>query len=166
VCECLYSCTYEIPRVFRGKSRCSQFLVYDDFITLLFLLSICVCTHTLEGFGFLVVFCCCCCCCCCYFIYLHFKVIPILGFPTGNPISHPPFPCFYEGASPPTHPLLPDPRIPLCWGIKPSQDQVPPFPLMPDKAILSYISSWSHGFLHVYSLFGGLVSGVLGGLLG
>ena len=30
-------------------------------------------------------------------------------------------------------------------------------PLMPDKAILCYICSWSHGFLHVYSLVGGLL---------
>jgi hypothetical protein len=31
------------------------------------------------------------------------------------------------------------------------------------KAILCYICSWSHGFLHVYSLFGGLVPGNSGG---
>jgi hypothetical protein len=28
---------------------------------------------------------------------------------------------------------------------------------MPDKAILCYICSWSHGSLHVYSMVGGLV---------
>lgn len=33
----------------------------------------------------------------------------------------------------------------LLGGIKPSQDQVPPLPQMPDKAILCYICSWSHG---------------------
>ena len=33
----------------------------------------------------------------------------------------------------------------------------PLFPLMPDKAILYFISSWSHGFLHVYSLVSSLV---------
>ena len=34
---------------------------------------------------------------------------------------------------------------------------------MPDKAILCYIFSWSHGSLHVYSLVGGLVLGSSGG---
>jgi hypothetical protein len=28
--------------------------------------------------------------------------------------------------------------------------------LMPNKTILCYICGWSHGFLHVYSLVGGL----------
>jgi len=38
-------------------------------------------------------------------------------------------------APPPTHPLLPHcPSIPLHWGIKPSQNQESPLPLMPDKA--------------------------------
>jgi hypothetical protein len=47
----------------------------------------------------------------------------------------PPLPCFYEGAPPPTYPLpFHCPSIPLHWGIKPSQDQGPPLPLMPDKA--------------------------------
>jgi hypothetical protein len=36
-------------------------------------------------------------------------------------------------------------------------------PLMPDKAILCYIYSWIHGFLHVYSLVSGLVPGSSGG---
>ena len=43
-------------------------------------------------------------------------------------------------------------------------------PLMPDKAIFWYISTWSHGSLHVYSLVSSLVpmsSGVgCGGLVG
>ena len=47
----------------------------------------------------------------------------------------PPFPCFYEGAPPTTYlPLPHHPSIPLYWGIKHSQDQGPPLPLMPDKA--------------------------------
>ena len=67
-----------------------------------------------------------------YFIYLHFK---FSGFPSANPLSHPPLPCFCEGAPPPTHPLLPHrPSIPLHWGIRPSQDQGPSLLLMPDKA--------------------------------
>ena len=58
-----------------------------------------------------------------------------------------PSPCLYKGAPPPTHPLLPQcSSIPLCWVIEPPQDQGAPLPLMPDKAIFCYISSWSHGF--------------------
>jgi len=46
-----------------------------------------------------------------------------------------PFP--HEGAPTPTHPLLPHcPIIPLCWGIKPSQDTGLLLPLMPDKAFI------------------------------
>ena len=33
------------------------------------------------------------------------------------------------------------------------------FPLMPDKAILCYIGSWSHEWIHVYSFFGCLIPG-------
>ena len=59
---------------------------------------------------------------------------------------------------PPTYPLPSHhPSILLCWGIKTSQDQGPPLPLMTDKAIHCYISNWSHGSLRVYSLVGGLV---------
>jgi len=44
------------------------------------------------------------------------------------------------------------PDIPLhSW-----QDQRLLFPLVPNKTILCYISSWSHGSVHVYSLDGGL----------
>jgi hypothetical protein len=53
--------------------------------------------------------------------------------------------------------------IPLCWGIKLPQDQGPPIPLMPNKAILCYICIWSNGSLHVYPLVGGLVIGNSGG---
>ena len=68
------------------------------------------------------------------------------------------FPCFYKGAFPPTYPFPPDLfSIPLCWGIKSSQDQRPSLPLMPNNAVLFYICKWSHGSLHVYSLMGGLV---------
>ena len=81
-------------------------------------------------------------------------------FPFQKPPSHPPSPCFYEGAPQPTH-LLPPPSlgILLHWGIKPSQNHGSVLPLMPDKAILCYICGCSHGFLHVYSLVGGLVPG-------
>jgi hypothetical protein len=85
-----------------------------------------------------------------YFIYLHFKCYLLSRFPLCRPLSHFPLPCFNEGApllweflksnphyplQPPTYPLPPCcPSIPLHWGIKPSQDQGPPLPLMPDKA--------------------------------
>ena len=94
------------------------------------------------------------------FVYIS-NVIPLLGYPSTHP-SHPILPplCLYEGAPPPTHPLLPHcSSIPLHWGIKPPQDQGAPLPLMPDKVILCYICSWSHGSFHVYSLVGGLVPG-------
>jgi hypothetical protein len=35
--------------------------------------------------------------------------------------------------------------------------------LMPDRTILCYISSWSHGSPHEYSVIGGLVPGSFGG---
>ena len=75
-----------------------------------------------------------------------------------------PLPSFYEGAPPLTYLLLPyHHSIPLCWGTKPSQDQGPLLPLMPDKVILYYKFSCSHGFLHVYSLVGVLVPRSSGG---
>ena len=53
---------------------------------------------------------------------------------------------------------IPGPGIHLYWGKEPSQDQEPLLPLMPNRAILCYICSWSHGWLHVYTLVGGLVA--------
>jgi hypothetical protein len=65
------------------------------------------------------------------------------AFPVSSPQTpHPilPPPCFYEGAPTPTHTLPPQgPSIPLHWDIHPPQDQGPPLPLMPDKALLCYI---------------------------
>jgi hypothetical protein len=85
------------------------------------------------------------------FIYIS-NVIPLPGFSSENSLSLP-HPCFYEDAPPPTYLLLPPlPSIPLHWGIEPPQAQGPLLLLMPDKAILCYICSWSHESLHVYSL--------------
>ena len=73
---------------------------------------------------------------------------PFLVSPLKNPLplSPPTSTCS------PTHPLpLPGPRIPLHWGIEPSQDQRPLLLLMTDKAILCYICSWSHESHHVFS---------------
>jgi hypothetical protein len=94
-----------------------------------------------------------------YFTYLHFKCF--LVFPPKDPYPILPSPYLYEGAPPPSNPLLPH-----CPSIKPPEDQGSPIPLMPDKAILCYIYSWSHGSLHVYSLVGGLVPENSGGGVG
>ena len=65
----------------------------------------------------------------------------ISPFPVSPPQA--PYPLLPPG---PAHPLLPQcSSIPLFWVIKPPQDQGTPLPVMPDKAILYYISSWSHG---------------------
>jgi hypothetical protein len=78
-----------------------------------------------------------------YFLYLHSKF-----YPPQLPIPSPPLPA----SIPSTHPLPPHcPGIPLNWAIKSSQDQGPLLPLIPDRAILCYICSWSHGHLHMYS---------------
>jgi len=55
--------------------------------------------------------------------------------------------CFYEDAPSPTHSLQPQcPGITLHWRNDPSQAKGLLFLLMPDKAILCYICSWSHGY--------------------
>jgi hypothetical protein len=61
-----------------------------------------------------------------FFIYIS-NVIPFLSFPLKNPLFPPLSPC----SSTYPHPL-PGPKIPLHWGIKPSQDQGPLHPLMID----------------------------------
>jgi hypothetical protein len=95
-----------------------------------------------------------------YFIYLHFKCYPPSWFPLRIPPSHPLLPASMRALP---HPLQShNPSIPLRWGIEPSQEG-PPCSLMPDKSILQYIHSWSHGSLHVYSLVGDLVPGSSGG---
>jgi hypothetical protein len=61
-----------------------------------------------------------------FFLYLHFKCYPISLFPLQKTlILSSPSPCS------PTHPLpLPDPGIPLHWGIELAQDQGSLLPLM------------------------------------
>jgi hypothetical protein len=69
-----------------------------------------------------------------FYLFTFQMLSPFPVSPLQTPISSP-SPCFYESVTPRTHPLLPHhPSIPLHWGIKPSQDQRPPLPLMPDKA--------------------------------
>ena len=90
---------------------------------------------------------------------------PLPDFPSAKPPSHPPHLLLLWGCSliHLTHPLRPHrPGIPPRWSIKPPQDQGPGLSLMPDKAILCYICSWSYSSLHVYSLVGGLVPGSSG----
>ena len=92
------------------------------------------------------------------FIYIS-SVALLPGLPSANLPFHSPL-LFASKRVLPTHPLEPHPSsIPLCWGIKPPQNQGPSLPLKPDKAILCYIFSWSHGSLHVYSLVSDLVPG-------
>ena len=92
-----------------------------------------------------------------YFNYLHLKCYPpswsfLHNSPTSSLST-----CYYVGAPPPTYLLLTYcPCISLYWGIKPPQDQASSFPLIPDKAVLCYICSWSCGSLCV--LFGGWFS--------
>jgi len=75
-----------------------------------------------------------------YFIYLLLKFLPFPGFLFGNPQSHPPSNCFFEGALPPTYPLLPPHAgINLQWSTEPSQNQELLLPLMSPKAILCCI---------------------------
>jgi hypothetical protein len=99
-----------------------------------------------------------------YWIFSLFTFQMLSPFPV--PPSETPYPISLPPVSmrvlphPPNHPLLPPCLgIPLYWVMEPSQEKGPPPPIMPNKAILCYICSWSHGSLHVYCLVGGLVPG-------
>ena len=68
-------------------------------------------------------------------MFLHVKCYPLSYFPLWKPPIPSPITLLLWAYFPPTHPHLPHcPTIPLHWAIKPSQDQGPPLPLMPDKA--------------------------------
>jgi hypothetical protein len=97
------------------------------------------------------------------FIYIS-NIIPLPRIPFTHLLPLPvPIACIMVLL----HPLPPShPSITLCWVIEPLQEQGPPLPLTPDKAILYYICIWSHGSLHEYSLVGGLVPKSFGGLVG
>ena len=65
-------------------------------------------------------------------ILFTFQMLSPFRIPSANPHPIPPYPASIREL---THPLPPHhPSLPLHWGIKPSQDQRPPLPLMPDKA--------------------------------
>jgi hypothetical protein len=86
-----------------------------SFFFFCFLFFVCVCLFCFVFcFVFLDIF----------FIYIS-NVIPFPSFPSENPLSSQPSPCF------PTHPVpLPGSGIPLYWVIEPSQNQGPLLPLM------------------------------------
>jgi len=96
-----------------------------------------------------------------FFTYIS-NVIPFPDFLSGVPLSFPLPPASIRLFP---HPLPPisHPGFPLHGRIEPSQDQGFLLPLMPDKAILCYICSWSRASLHVYSMVGGSVCGSSGG---
>ena len=79
---------------------------------------------------------------------IFYWLVYIFTFQMLSPFPNPiPSPWLYEGAPPLAYPFLPQCHsIPLPWVIKTPYDQGAPIPVMPDKAILCYISSWSHGF--------------------
>jgi hypothetical protein len=66
---------------------------------------------------------------------------------------------------PPTHSQTPALSFPYTGAASLHGNQGPLHPLMPDKAILCHIYSWSQGSLHVYSLTGGVDPGSSGWLI-
>ena len=96
-----------------------------------------------------------------YWLFYLFAFQMLFPFPVPlqKPLSHPIPPASMRVLA---HPLpLHCLSIPLCWASSLHRIKVS-LPLMPDKAILCYISSWSNGSLHLYSLVGGLVPGSSG----
>jgi len=96
-----------------------------------------------------------------WIFYLHFKCYPLSRFSLQKPSISP---CFYEGALPlltSTSPPWQSPTLGHRTLIGPRSSP----PLMPNKAILCYICSWSHGSVYVYSWEGGLVPGSSGWLV-
>jgi hypothetical protein len=60
-----------------------------------------------------------------------------LVFPSTNPLSHPPTPCFYKGAPPPTHSHLTTLAFPYAGAWSLHRTKGPPLPLMPDNPLAS-----------------------------
>lgn len=103
---------------------------------------------------------------CSFFFYIRYLMYlstfqMLFFFPVsllGTTSSNFPLPVSMRVLLYPTHPLPPHcPGTPLHWRIKPSQEQGPLLPLMPENVILCYICCCSHGSFHAYSLVGGLV---------
>jgi hypothetical protein len=98
-----------------------------------------------------------------YFIYFS-NVKLFTSYLSTDLLSLPPSSLYLWGYSLTAHPLLlQHPCIPLLWVMGPVQYQGAPLPVIPDKAILCYISSWCQVYPHMYSLAGVLVPGCFGG---
>jgi len=110
-----------------------------------------------------------------FFLAIFYWVFYLFTFQMLSPFQvsprQTPYPILPPSASvrvlphPSTHSCLTALTFPYTghWAL---QDQQPPLPLMTGKALFSYISSWSHGSHHLYSLDGGLVRGSSRGLVG
>jgi hypothetical protein len=98
-----------------------------------------------------------------FYLFVFQMLFPFLFSPLqpSYPLAPPSY--FYDGAPPPTPSHLT--ALALTNAGAWSLHRIKGFPshLIPDKAILCYICGWSHGYLHVYSLVGGLVPGRSGG---
>jgi hypothetical protein len=81
-----------------------------------------------------------------FYLFTFQMISPFLVSPPQTPYHLPPPASMRVLPHPPTLPQ--HPSIPLPWVIEPPQD----WGVMLDKAILCYISSWSHRCPHVYSL--------------
>jgi hypothetical protein len=84
-----------------------------------------------------------------YFIYLHFKCYLLSHFSLYKSPIPSSLPLSLLGCSPPpppSHSYLSALAFHyLSWVMKPPQDHAAPLPVMPDKAVLCYISIWSCG---------------------
>jgi len=93
-------------------------------------------------------------------MYLHLTCYPLSWFPLSRPL------LLLLGGCSPSHPPTPTstPWHSPTLGNRAFTGSRAFLLLTSDKATLCYICSWSHGSLHVYSLFGGLVPGSSGGV--
>ena len=93
-----------------------------------------------------------------FYVFTFQMLFPFLISPLETPSSLPAPSVSMRMLLLPYTPTSP-PRHSLILGNGPFTYQGLLLLLMPDKAILCYICSWSHGSLHVYSFIGGLVPG-------
>jgi hypothetical protein len=95
------------------------------------------------------------------FIYIS-NVIPCPSFHFTNTLPPPPD-LMRVLPNQLTHSCLQALAFPYAESLDLHKNKGAPFPLMPDKAILCYISSWSCECPYVYFLVGSLVPGHFGG---
>jgi len=88
--------------------------------------------------------------CCCWFHFLIYisNVIPSPSFLDIIPLSHS-FHFFYKGVPLPIQPCFLPARHSPTLGVHTWQDQGLLHPLMPNKAIICYLCSWTHGSVYV-----------------